>query len=93
MLYRKEIPKLINVKWRYEGDGQFIIYQHPITGMLDILNPVASLIFANCNGEKTVEEICNEICSEYSDIDSKIIERDVNSFINYLVKEELLFLI
>ncbi|MBE5064017.1 PqqD family protein [Lachnospiraceae bacterium DSM 108991] len=92
-MYRNEIPKLINIKWRYEGGGQFIIYQHPITGMLDILNPVASQIFVNCDGTKSVNQICKNLCEEYSNIDQKIIEEDVSRFINYLVKEDLLFLI
>ncbi|HGI3816198.1 hypothetical protein B9N49_09525 [Finegoldia magna] len=93
MLYDKEIPKLLNIKWRYEGEGEFIIYQHPITGMLDILNPVASIIFANCDGVNSVEDICSKIQSEYVDVDRDTINEDVCSFINYLIKEEILFLV
>ncbi|RBP35943.1 PqqD family protein [Garciella nitratireducens] len=93
MLYDKEIPKLLNIKWRYEGDGEFIIYQHPITGMLDILNPVASIIFANCDGTNSVKDICSKIHSRYADVDTDIINKDVCSFIDYLIKEEVLFLI
>ncbi|MGG6849339.1 UNVERIFIED_CONTAM: PqqD family protein [Streptococcus canis] len=93
MLYDKEIPKLLNIKWRFEGDGEFIIYQHPITGMLDILNPVASIIFANCDGKNSVKDICSKIHSKYEDIDTDIINKDVCSFIDYLIKEEVLFLV
>ena len=90
MLYDKEIPKLLNIKWRYEGEGEFIIYQHPMTGMLDILNPVASIIFANCDGVNSVEDICSKIQGEYVDVDRDTINDDVCSFINYLIKEEIL---
>ncbi|WP_040565888.1 PqqD family protein [Peptostreptococcus stomatis] len=93
MMYKNEIPKLLNLKWRYEGDGEFIIYQYPITGMLDILNPVASIIFANCNGTQSVEQICNKLKNEYNDIDFDTIKKDVCSFIDYLIKEEVLFMI
>ena len=93
MLYDKEIPKLLNIKWRYEGEGEFIIYQHRITGMLDILNPVASIIFANCDGVNSVEDICSKIQSEFVDVDRDTINEDVCSFINYLIKEEILFLV
>lgn len=93
MLYDKEIPELLNIKWRYEGEGEFIIYQHPITGMLDILNPVASIIFANCDGVNSVEDICSKIQGEYVDVDRDTINDDVCSFINYLIKEEILFLV
>lgn len=92
-MYTNEVPKLLNIKWRYEGEGRFIIYQHPITGMLDILNPVASIIFANCNGKNTVEEICHIIKDTFTGVDEKIISNDVDQFINYLKKEEILFLV
>ena len=54
---------------------------------------VASQIFVNCDGTKSVNQICQNLCEEYSNIDPNIIEEDVSRFINYLVKEDLLFLI
>lgn len=61
--------------------------------MLDILNPVASIIFANCDGVNSVEDICSKIQSEFVDVDRDTINEDVCSFINYLIKEEILFLV
>jgi len=46
------------MKWRFEGnENEFIVYQNPFNGMLDILNPVASKIFINCDGKKILRKL------------------------------------
>ena len=40
-----------------------------------------------------MEQICNKLKNEYNDIDFDTIKKDVCSFIDYLIKEEVLFMI
>ena len=50
-LQENKIPVKLNFRWRLDGENNdYIIYQHPVTGMLDILNPVATDIFIKCDG-------------------------------------------
>ena len=60
-LQENKIPVKLNFRWRLDGENNdYIIYQHPVTGMLDILNPVATDIFIKCDGKHTIGEYQHE---------------------------------
>lgn len=90
----KDIPKTLNFRWRKDGENQdYIIYQHPVTGMLDILNPVASEIFENCDGSNTVGDIADILLKEYQGVKRDEILGDIKGFLTHMVKEKVIFMI
>lgn len=90
----KDIPMKLSFRWRTDGENKdYIIYQHPVTGMLDILNPVAADIFMKCNGSNTIGEIADCMLKEYVGVDRTILLEDIKSFINHMVNEKVFFVI
>jgi len=78
------------MKWRFEGnENEFIVYQNPFNGMLDILNPVASKIFINCDGKKNIEEIAEIIMKEYKGATKERIISDIVVFLEDLKSRKL----
>ena len=53
------------------------------------LNPVADYIWRNLNGEKSVEEIGRKILENY-DMGKEDVDKDLQEFINDLIKEDLI---
>lgn len=93
-LTEKKIPKKLNFKWRLEGESKdYVIYQHPVTGMLDILNPVATDIFVKCDGEKTIGEIVDQMMKEYIGVERDVLLQDIYGFIQHMMKERVFFVV
>ena len=53
------------------------------------LNPVAEFIWRQLNGVKSIEEIGREILENY-DMGKEEVDRDLQEFINDLLKEDLI---
>lgn len=88
------IPRTLNLRWRWEGkNNDFIIYQHPVTAFLDMLNPVAAKIFCFCNGKNTIEDIADLLMKEFKGADKETIIQDVKNFVEHMVKEEIAFVV
>lgn len=90
----KNIPMKLSFRWRQDGENKdYIIYQHPVTGMLDILNPVAADIFMKCNGTATVGDIADQMLKEYVGVDRAVLLEDIKNFIQHMVDERVFFVV
>lgn len=89
-----KIPMKLNFRWRQDGENKdYIIYQHPVTGMLDILNPVAADIFLKCNGKDTIGDIADRMMQEYVGVERTVLLEDIKSFIEHMIKERVIFVV
>lgn len=89
-----DIPVKLRFKWRFEGEeNEYIIYQHPSTGEIDILNPVATYIFSHSTGENTVDDLINIVSTEFNAPNKETVMKDIKEFVDYLVSEELMFIV
>lgn len=88
------IPRRLNMTWRQDGENSdFIIYQHPVTGMLDILNPVASEIFLYSDGKHTVRDIADILLSEFQGAEESMIMDDIRGFLTHMIAEKVMFVV
>jgi hypothetical protein len=80
--YLKRKPTL----WRWEDDGDkkrilFITRKHELT----LLNPVSAIIYASCDGDTTKDDIVEYLSNRYASVPRQQIEKDVESFLKYLL--------
>ena len=72
--------------WRWEDDGKrrYTIF---VSGRkeLVLLNPLGSIIYANCNGTKTLEDIVAIISANFPSISEEKIRRDTEAFIKHMI--------
>jgi hypothetical protein len=53
------------------------------------LNPVADFIWKNCDGTKSIEDICDGILENF-EVDREQADADIREFIGGLLKEDLI---
>lgn len=88
------IPRRLNMTWRQDGENSdYVIYQHPVTGMLDILNPVASEIFLYSDGKHTVRDIIDILLSEFQGANESMIMEDIRNFLTHMIAEKVMFIV
>ncbi len=93
-LQENKIPVKLNFRWRLDGENNdYIIYGHPVTGMLDILNPVATDIFIKCDGKHTIGEIANQMMEEYKGVTRSTLLDDIYAFIQHMIDERVFFVV
>lgn len=93
-LQENKIPVKLNFRWRLDGENNdYIIYQHTVTGMLDILNPVATDIFIKCDGKHTIGEIANQMMEEYKGVTRSTLLDDIYAFIQHMIDERVFFVV
>ena len=76
-----------NIICRQEEDGAFLFNVED--GSIKVLNFLGYRIWKLCNGNFTLEDIINNIKSEYPNVSEEVIEKDVKDFIDYLRKISL----
>ncbi len=83
-------PKIINSIWT-EISGNILIFSHNSRKLYN-LNSMGKIIWKLCDGTHTINEIINQIASEYNK-ETKIIEEDIIDFIVKLKTFNLIVLI
>lgn len=80
-------PRRVALRWRWDGErGRHILACMPLTGYVHVLNPTAALVFAACDGTRTVDEIVGQLRARYREIPSASdVRRDVDALLHALV--------
>lgn len=83
MMFEK-MKSLIPHKYcqKYRCDSEFTIVNN-FSNKIVYLNSTASDIFMLCDGKKSIDDICNQILSEY-DVSREILQRDIVKIIRDL---------
>ena len=80
-----------NILWRKDGEKEdLVILASCNGGPIRFLNPIGSLILELSNGKNTVEVIIEQIIENYDCKDKKIVERDVEIFLQALRENEII---
>ena len=80
-----------DIVWKEEGkDGVSISLASYLGGPIRFLNPVASQIVKNSDGNHTLQEIIKNICESFEDADPKKVEKDVNKFLIDMEKRKII---
>ncbi|MGV8147234.1 MAG: PqqD family protein [Alkaliphilus sp.] len=95
-LISKRIPiKLQGVKYRQEGEYCLATNNNENYGSTVVMtmNDVASVVFKNCDGIKTVGSIVGLICEEYEAVDDSTVFRDVSKTVSILERQNIVSVI
>ncbi len=80
-----KIPE--NVEWQAIDKGGIILNLE--TGVYSRVNEMGARILSFCDGKKTLEEITNEIISEF-EVEKKVAFEDAQSFFKNLESQNLI---
>ncbi|MBN1573173.1 MAG: PqqD family protein [Deltaproteobacteria bacterium] len=67
---------------REEDDGAFLF--DPIQDRLQALNETGVFVFKELNGKNSVDDIVKNVLSQYSDVESGTVKKDVEEFIEQI---------
>ena len=67
---------------REEDDGAFLF--DPIQDALQALNETGVFVFKELNGKNSVDDIVKKVLSQYSDVESDAVKKDVEEFIEQI---------
>ncbi len=86
-ILNKFVARADNIAYRTVADEAVIMT--PADSMLHELNEVATSIFANINGKRTVRELCKLAFNEY-EVEMARLEADISTLIGELEKKNIL---
>ncbi len=81
----KKVTRDENVAWRIIGDEAVLLSAEDSS--VHSLDAVGTRIWELCDGEKTVNEIVDQVVSEF-EVDRETAEKDVVEFITELMQKE-----
>lgn len=81
----KKVTRDENVAWRIIGDEAVLLSAEDSS--VHSLDAVGTRIWELCDGEKTVNEIVDQVVSEF-EVDRETAEKDVVEFIEELMQKE-----
>jgi hypothetical protein len=86
-----EYLRMKPTKWRWEDDGErrFISFVSRKRMGIQLLNPVASMIYANCDGKHTEEEVVEMLQGKFPKVPVERLQSDVNQFVSFLKQADL----
>lgn len=67
---------------REEDDGAFLF--DPIQDVLQALNDTGVFVFKELNGKNSIDDIVKKVLSQYSEVESDAVKKDVEAFIEQM---------
>ena len=86
-----EYLRMKPTRWRWEDDGErrFISFVSRKRMGIQLLNPVASLIYASCDGTRTEQEVVEMLQEKFPKVPVERLQCDVNQFVRFLKAADL----
>lgn len=78
-----------NIITHFEENKEYLM--NSVTGKVIELNNIASYVLQNLMNNKSMNEILNDICNTYIQINREDIEKDINLFLEKLEKDNYIF--
>ena len=82
------VPK--KKKFKIRKDGKYSLVLEEKSGVITSLNNTASMVLEYCNGKNTINDIIDRISLRYTNVDKKVIMKDVIECARHLESMQLI---